>query len=94
MTTITSATFEMLAEPPIPEWVMRVTARGEGFEVRALPLAAQVGELAVEGIQLDIEGTGFVGFLVTEPPEGAMLRVGTLDEGLHDTGITYQRRVA
>jgi hypothetical protein len=94
MIKIDSAQFEMLAEPPIPEWVMRVKVQGSGFTERAVALAAEVGELTVEGMFMDPEGTGFTGYLTTEPEEGAELRVGRHGLGFIDTGITYQRLVA
>ncbi|MFL6388957.1 MAG: hypothetical protein ACJ71U_15860 [Terriglobales bacterium] len=94
MITIESATFEMLEEPPLPEWVMRVTVKGSGFERRALPLFGKVGSLAVQGIQIDPDETGFIGYLVTEPAEGDVLHVGYPEGDLLDTGIAYHRLVA
>jgi len=91
MIKIDSATFEMLADPPLPEWVMRVTVKGSGFEHRALPLVGEVGDLDVRGIQIDPDEAGFIGYLVTEPAEGAVLRVGYPEGDLLDTGIAYHR---
>jgi len=93
MISVDSAQFQMLAEPPIPEWVMRVTAKGSGFEIRAIPLVGQVGELPIQGVQIDPDCAGFVGYLATEPAEGDKLLVGYLEGELLDTGITYQRLV-
>jgi hypothetical protein len=93
MITVQDAQFEMLAEPPIPEWVMRVSVKGSGFVIRALPLVAQVGDLAVEGVQLDPDGAGFIGYLPTEPADGAKLRVGYPEGDLVDTDFTYQRPI-
>ena len=93
MITIESAKFEMLEEPPLPEWVMRVTVKGSGFERRALPLVGEVGDLSVQGIQLDPDGAGFVGYLVTEPADGDPFRVGYPEGDLLETGITYKRLV-
>lgn len=87
------AQFEMLVERPIPEWVMRVTVKGSGFVIRALPLMAQVGDLTVEGLQLNPDGTGFVGYLPTEPAQGAMLRVGYPEGEIMDTDFTYHRTI-
>lgn len=93
MIKVDSASFEMLAEPPIPEWVMRVTATGSGFVIRALPLIGEVGALSIEGLQMNLDGTGFSGYLVTEPAIGDTLRVGYPEGDLVDTGVTYQRPV-
>jgi len=94
MISIESAQFEMLAEPPLPEWVMRVTVKGSGFEYGAMPLSGVVGDLPLQGIQIDPGGGGFVSYLAIEPAEGDALRVGYPDEDLVETGITYHRLVA
>jgi hypothetical protein len=94
MITVDNATFEMLEEPPLPEWVMRVTVKGSGFEQRALPLCGEVGNLTVQGIQIDPDETGFIGYLLTEPAEGDVLLVGYPEGDLLNTGIAYHRLVA
>ncbi|WP_406833974.1 hypothetical protein [Pseudomonas asiatica] len=87
------AQFEMLEERPIPEWEIRVTVKGSGFVIRALPLMAQVGDLIVEGLQLNPDGTGFVGYLPTEPAQGSMLRVGYPEGELVKTEFTYHKTI-
>jgi hypothetical protein len=87
---VESATFELLVEPPVAEWIMRVTAHGSGFEIRALPLCARVGDVPVEGLLEDDDLQGFVGYLRTVPPDGAHLFVGYDPGKLADTGIDYQ----
>ena len=88
--TVASANFEVLAMPPIPEWIVRVSVKGTGFVNRAVPLGATVGSVPVEGIVLDLDGGGFVGYLATQPPDGSTLQVGYLDaEELTNTGITF-----
>ena len=86
---IQSAEFERLAEPPIPEWIVRVTVKGDGFVNHAVSLAATVGEVPVEGIVIDPDGAGFVGYLAQEPPEGSAFLVGYLDGELADSGLVY-----
>jgi hypothetical protein len=87
--TVDSANFEVLAASPIPDWVVRVTVKGDGFVPRAVPLDAAVGEVPVVGIVFDLDGGGFVGYLTSAPPDGATLKVGYLDDELTDTGITF-----
>jgi hypothetical protein len=86
---VESATFELLAEPPIPEWIVRVTATGSDFEVRALPLCARVGDVPVEGLRIADDQNGFVGYLRTVPPDGAHLFVGYDPAEVDDTDIQY-----
>lgn len=87
---VESATFEHLAEPPVPEWILRVTARGSGFRIRALPICARVGDVPVEGILEDDDLAGFVGYLRSVPPDGAHLFVGYDPADLRDTDIAYE----
>jgi hypothetical protein len=86
---VDSAQFEVLAEPPVPEWVMRVTAKGSGFATRAVPLGAQLGDVPVEGLVIDLDAAGFTGYLRRIPPSGSRLLVGYRDGELADTGITF-----
>jgi hypothetical protein len=86
---VESATFELLAEPPVPEWIMRVTAKGSGFQVRALGLCARVGDVPVEGLLEDDDLKGFVGYLRSVPPDGAHLFVGYDPGDLKDTDIQF-----
>ena len=83
---VTEAFFETLEEP-VGGWLIRVSVAGDGFESRAVPVVAAVGEVPVEG--LAVIGGGAIGFLSTVPTAGARLRIGYLDEGLHDTEITF-----
>jgi len=52
-----------------------------------VPVVATVGEMPVEGLATG--GGGATGFPATVPPSGARLRIGYLNEGLHDTEITF-----
>lgn len=90
---VDSAEFQVLAEPPVPEWLVRVTVKGEGFVKRAIPLGARVGDFPVEGIVTNLDSTGFTGYLRGEPADGDHLFVGYLQGELEDTGIIYQRNV-
>jgi|SoimicmetaTmtHPB_FD_contig_31_5420020_length_806_multi_2_in_0_out_0_2 hypothetical protein len=87
--TVESASFEILAEPPVPEWIVRVTAKGSGFVVRAIPLSARVGDVPIEGLLTDDDRNGFVGYLRAVPPDGAHLFVGYNVADLVDTGIEF-----
>jgi len=87
---VDSATFEPLAEPPVPDWIIRVTAKGGGFEFRADPLVARVGDLPVEGLLIDDDGAGFLGYLSSVPPDGAHLFVGYASDPELDTDIAFE----
>lgn len=87
---IDSATFELLAEPPVPEWIIRVEVTGSGFEVRALPFMARVGDIPVEGLHARDDGTLLVGHLRAVPTDGDHLFVGYADHDLIDTGVAFQ----
>jgi hypothetical protein len=90
---IDRADFELLAEPAVPGWVVRVTVHGDDFAPRAVPLGAQVGELVVEGIVTAPDHNSFTGYLGSEPADGEHLFAGYLDTDLTDTGIEYHRSV-
>jgi hypothetical protein len=87
---VESASFELLAEPPVPDWIVRVAARGSGFQIRALPLCARVGDVPVEGVLEDTDLQGFSGYLSAVPPDGAHLFVGYDPAELEDTDIEFQ----
>jgi hypothetical protein len=86
---ITSASFETLAEPPIPAWIIRMTAVGTDLTDTALKLAARVGDVPVEGLLIDDDGNGFTGYLTAAPIDGDRLFVGYDPSLLEDTGVTY-----
>ncbi len=88
---VDSAEFEFLAESAHPDWVMRITIRGEGFEEGAIPIVAEVGTVPVEALMPTYEPGGLRGFLSAEPAEGDELRIGLLDEPLEGTDISYTR---
>jgi hypothetical protein len=85
---VTSAEFEALTEAAHPDWILRVTIRGE-FEQEALPIVAEVGAVPVEALMQTFEEPGLQGFLSAEPDEGDELRIGRIDEPLEGTDITY-----
>lgn len=87
---VENATFEVLAEPPVPQWAVRVTATGTDFEIRALPLSARVGDVPVEGLLENDDGQGFVGYLGEVPPNGSHLFVGYIAGQLRDTDIVFE----
>jgi hypothetical protein len=87
---IESATFDVLAEPPVPEWIVRVSATGGGFEIRAIPIVGRVGIVPLEGLLPLDDGTGIVGYLRQVPVDGDHLFIGFADHELIDTGIAFQ----
>jgi hypothetical protein len=87
---VESAAFEPLAEPPVPEWIIRVAAKGNGFVVRAVPVSARVGEVPVEGLLIDEDAGGFTGYLSSVPPDGAHLFVGYGPDRMVDTDIAFE----
>lgn len=86
--TVDGVKFEAAADAPAPEWTIRVTVTGSGFEARAALLRATVGGAAVEGIIPSPDGKTFVGWLRSAPPLGAPLVVGSLSS--IDTGLTFE----
>jgi hypothetical protein len=85
-----SVTFELLQDPPVLDWNVRVQVKGEDFEMRAIPIAATIGDTPIEGLQLDPELDGFVGYLSELPDDGAHLFLGYMEGPLEDTDLTYQ----
>jgi hypothetical protein len=57
-------------------WALCISAQGDGFEERALPLQATVGSVPVELIVQSLDGNGFHGCLASTPAEGDVLSVG------------------
>jgi hypothetical protein len=60
-------------------WALMISAQGDGFEERAVPLQAVVGTITVQMIIQAPDGNGFTGFLATNPAEGDVLSVGYED---------------
>lgn len=87
---VTDATFGPAFEGAGAEWKLQVKVEGSGFEHRAAPVIARVGDVLVEQILVNEDGTGFIGLLRDEPNAGDNLQVGYLDTGVGDTGIGYQ----
>jgi len=86
---VTGAEFARLADPPDPELTLRVVIQGSGFQQRAVPILASVGDVDVEGLVPTVDGDGLIGFLADEPPVGAELVIGYADTEPLATGITY-----
>ncbi len=85
---VTGAVFEPLEEP-VGDLVMQVSIVAGGFEKRAVRLAAVVGDVTLQRIVVFPDGDGIVGFLDTEPPDGARRVVGYLGEEEVETDITF-----
>jgi hypothetical protein len=83
---VTDAVFDQ-PEPGGAGFLVRVSMGGTGFEARAVPVQAQVGNVPVEAIIL--QDTCAVGFLRAVPPVGATLRIGYADRELVDTPFTF-----
>jgi hypothetical protein len=85
---VSEAVFETLEEP-LGEMVMQVSIGGSGFAERAVPPVARVGDVPLQRIMVSPGGGGIVGFLDTEPDDGARLTVGYLGEDLVETDFAY-----
>jgi hypothetical protein len=68
-------------------WALYMSAQGDGFVERAIPLSATVGDVPVEAIYQSPAGDGFMGFLASVPADGAVLSIG-YDE-LVPTAVVY-----
>jgi hypothetical protein len=87
--TVNSAQFES-PDPDAPggPWVLALHVQGEGFYPRGFALFATVGDVNVQAIVEASDGSGFIGFLATQPADGAVLSVGY--EDMVETSVTYQ----
>ncbi len=86
--------FENLNNPPpaFERWRVRVVLHGDGFDVRAMPMAVQVGDQNVEMIMpWFLQGSigGIQGFLPAPPQAGDVVRVGYVDGPLADTEFQF-----
>jgi|SRR4029453_7056741 hypothetical protein len=86
--------FENLSNPPpqFERWKMRVVLHGDGFDIRAMPIAVRVGEQNAEMIvPWFLEGSigGIQGFLVETPQDGDVVQVGYVDGPLADTEFQF-----
>jgi hypothetical protein len=68
-------------------WALYISAQGDGFVERALPLQATVGSVPVQMIVQAPDGNGFSGFLAAIPADGDVLTVGY--EELVPTSVVY-----
>jgi hypothetical protein len=73
---------------PFGPWALYVSVQGDGYVERAIMLSATVGDIPVQMIYQSPGGDGFIGFLATVPPDGAVLSIGY--EQLAPTSIVYQ----
>jgi hypothetical protein len=84
--TATHALFELLEAGSYP---LRIHVAGSGYVARAIPVAAAVGPVMVQGIMAHPDGQGFTGVLAELPTEGDVLKVGWLGQELVDTTVVY-----
>lgn len=88
---VDEATFELIDGDIPGQRFVNVSFAGEGFDYTSTPLIALVGEQVVHDFWVGLDGTSATGTLDVEPPIGAHLMIGYLDqEELLDTGIEYQ----
>lgn len=87
---ITDAIFDTPFDGADPGVKLRIEVQGSNFLIRAAPLVAQVGEVIVENIAMNLDGDGFVGQLREFPESGDELKVGYLGSDLVATSFTYQ----
>lgn len=81
--------FEVLEPGSIPGFAMRVYAEGEDLEFRAVPLLARVGDQRVDQLFIAPDGSGFSGYLVSEPNPGDRLFVRYADETEFPTTVVF-----
>ena len=70
-------------------WVLRLSVLGAGFDVCSTSITAVVGDVPVELVVHNPDGTGFSGVLATVPPNGAVLKVGWTPDTVADTAVTF-----
>lgn len=68
-------------------WALMISAHGDGFEERAVPLQAVVGTVPVQMIIPWPDGDGFIGFLAATPEDGTVLSIGY--EELAPTSVVF-----
>lgn len=73
----------------VPGWSQKVLVTGETELPYSRPFYARFGTERLEGMALDIHGTGFTGYLKKRPAEGAKLFVEFEGEDPIDTGLVY-----
>lgn len=72
-----------------PSWSQQVIVTGETELPFSRPFYARFDTEPLEGLALDMHGTGFIGYLKQKPAEGAKLFVEFEGQDPIDTGLTY-----
>lgn len=67
--------FAVNAAPADPGLPVRITVRGGGFRMRAIPLRLRVGEVEVRRLEILPDERTLVGYLDRMPAEGARITV-------------------
>lgn len=88
---VDSAMFFPLEEAQRALGVMEIYVVGEGFEDRATPLDARLGDQPVDYIAVNSGGAGFSGTVARMPENGDRLYVGYMDGELEATEVVYRR---
>jgi hypothetical protein len=86
---VSSAIFEQLEPGSMPGFELRIYVVGSGFQRRAIPVLARVGNVPVEQIFLATDGAGFSGFLATRPNDGDRLFVRYADDREFSTSVVF-----
>lgn len=78
-------------EPPLGDLVIQVSVEASGLVARAVPPVASVGDVPLQRILVLPGERGLLGFLDSEPADGAQLVVGYLGEEPVETDLAYHR---
>jgi hypothetical protein len=72
----------------------QVLATGEGFPIDSYGLEARLGDEQLQLVSVSSDGSGFSGYLVLTPPDGARLFVTVPGFEEIDTGLVFPTPVA
>lgn len=84
---VTKAVFKQPFGGTDPKWPLSIAVEGGEFLHRAAPVTAAVGNVVVECIVVNLDGSKFAGLLRSSPNPTDTLKVGYLDTEFLDTGL-------